>query len=267
MERQLDIHVTGDVASSGIERRVSDQPGVGLVLTTPAELGLSAELASRFRAWQRWFDDAAFLCGLDNIRETLGNRFDEVGRQLAERAASELGPAARVTYGPQAGWCRRLCRGAQIVVQGDPAELDVPPANGRGGYDRSFRTLRGAIEGEEPDEPTYFAYSATLRIHGQDLPFDEIAGRLQVRPTEAHRRGERRGPTSPGYRDDAWHYRSPLAEAEPLARHIDALWAIVRPQVDYLQELKRRHRVDVFCGYRSNCDHAGIEVPAAARDG
>jgi hypothetical protein len=26
-------------------------------------------------------------------------------------------------------------------------------------------------------------------------------------------------------------------------------------------QLKQSATVDVFCGYRSNCDHAGIEVP------
>jgi hypothetical protein len=45
---------------------------------------------------------------------------------------------------------------------------------------QSFRTLRGFLRGEEPDEPTRFAYSATLRIHGDSLPFTEIAERLGV---------------------------------------------------------------------------------------
>ena len=43
-------------------------------------------------------------------------------------------------------------------------------------------------------------------------------------------------------------------------RHIEALWQIVRPEIDYLKALKQRFKVDVFCGYRSNCDHAGFEV-------
>ena len=34
----------------------------------------------------------------------------------------------------------------------------------------------------------------------------------------------------------------------------------MRPEVDYLKSLKQRFKVDVFCGYRSNCDHAGFEV-------
>ncbi len=123
-----------------------------------------------------------------------------------------------------------------------------------------FRTLKGFLAGEEPDEETYFCFSATLRIHGDGVPFEEISQRLGVQPTHMHRKGERRGPRSPGYRDDAWHYESSLPETEPLERHIEALWQVVRPAVDYLKSLKPRFKVDVFCGYRSNCDHAGFEV-------
>jgi hypothetical protein len=123
-----------------------------------------------------------------------------------------------------------------------------------------FRTLRGFLNGEEPDEANYFCFSATLRIHGDDVPFEEISERLGVQPTNLHRKGERRGPKSPAYRDDAWHFEPSLPETEPLERHIEALWQVVRPAVDYLKALKQRLKVDVFCGYRSNCDHAGFEV-------
>jgi hypothetical protein len=128
--------------------------------------------------------------------------------------------------------------------------------------EKSFNTLRGFIRGEEPDEPIYFAYSATLRIHGDDLPLDEITHRLQVHPTRTHRNGDRPKPNAKTvYRDDAWHYQSALPETEPLERHIEALWSVVKPHVGYLRSLKQHYKVDVFCGYRSNCDHAGIQVP------
>jgi hypothetical protein len=126
---------------------------------------------------------------------------------------------------------------------------------------KAFRTLRGFVDGDEPDEATYFCFRAALRIHGLNVPFEEIAQQLGVQPTHVHRKGERRGPRSPGYRDDAWHFQPPVPETEPLARHIEALWEVVRPAVDYLKALKQRFEVDVFCGYRSNCDMAGFEVP------
>lgn len=125
---------------------------------------------------------------------------------------------------------------------------------------RAFRTLRGFFNGEEPEEENYFCFKATLRIHGDHVPFDEISQRLGVQPTDTHRKGEQRGPRSPAYRDDAWHFAPSLPETEPLERHIEALWQVVRPQVDYLKTLKQRFDIDVFCGYRSNCDMAGFEV-------
>ena len=125
---------------------------------------------------------------------------------------------------------------------------------------KSFRTLKGFFDGEEPIEANYFCFSATLRIHGDGLPFEEISQRLCVQPTRLHRKGERRTPTSPCYRDDAWHFQSQLPETEPLERHIEAIWNVVRSEVEYLKSLKERFKVDVFCGYRSNCDHAGFEV-------
>jgi hypothetical protein len=140
-----------------------------------------------------------------------------------------------------------------------PASRDAPAADPQS--PRTFRTLRGFLDGTEPDEADYFHYGATLRIHGANVPLAEIGERLGVQPTHVHRRGERRGPSSPGYRDDAWHYQPAVPETEPLERHLEALWQVVRPALDYLKALKRRFHVDVFCGYRSNCDHAGFEVP------
>ena len=127
--------------------------------------------------------------------------------------------------------------------------------------EKKFRTLRGAITGHEPDEETYFAYTASLRIHGDNLPFKEITKRLGVQPTHAHRKGEKRGPRSPGYRDDAWHYSPNIDESRPLEEHIDSLWATLKPNADYIKSLKNHFKIDVFCGYRSNCDQAGVEVP------
>jgi len=126
---------------------------------------------------------------------------------------------------------------------------------------RYFRTLRGVLSGEESGEENVFKYSATLRIHGNGIPFDEISQRLGVEPTHLHKIGEKRGNHSPSYRDDAWHYSPSIDELRPLEEHIEALWAVVRPHVAYIKSLKAQHKVDIFCGYRSNCDTAGIEVP------
>jgi hypothetical protein len=124
-----------------------------------------------------------------------------------------------------------------------------------------FRTLRGFIIGSEPDEEDYFAYSATLRIFGENLDFDEITTKLALQPSMSYRKGERKTPQSPPWQQDAWFYQAPLGESEPLENHIDFLWAKIKDKKDYLLELKTRAKVDVFLGYRSNIDHAGVEIP------
>jgi hypothetical protein len=125
----------------------------------------------------------------------------------------------------------------------------------------NHRTLKGGLAGGEPDEALYFCFSASLRIFGKNLPFEVIAEHLRVAPTHQHRAGQRRSESAPEYTNDGWLYQSPLPEAEALQHHIQAIWSVVRPNIPYLKELKQRYEVDVFCGYRTNCDHAGLEVP------
>jgi Domain of unknown function (DUF4279) len=126
---------------------------------------------------------------------------------------------------------------------------------------KSFRTLRAFVEGTEPDEPNYYAYSASLRIFGDALDFDEITRTLRIEPTGTYRKGTRKGQRSPPYSHDMWTLSPNLPEERPLAEHIDALWAAIRHGEDYLRELKTIATVDVFLGYRSNIDTAGVEIP------
>lgn len=126
---------------------------------------------------------------------------------------------------------------------------------------KTFKTLRGFLEGDAPDEEIYFTYSATLRIFGEIPDLDEISRNLGIQPTNSHFKGEKNGPRSPGYSHDMWSYSPPLEESKPLEKHIDSLWEKIKPHKDYLLDLKRNLSVDVFLGYRSNCDHAGIEIP------
>jgi hypothetical protein len=106
----------------------------------------------------------------------------------------------------------------------------------------------------------YFYYSATLRIFGAIEDPDIISSCLGLEPTHVHRKGDRRGPRSPAYKHDAWHYTAPVPEERPLDVHIQTLWAHLKPHKDYLLRLKERHTVDVFCGYRSSSGTAGFEV-------
>jgi hypothetical protein len=120
-----------------------------------------------------------------------------------------------------------------------------------------YRTLRGFLTGQERDEPPYFAYSASLRIFGDIPNLDAISKALALQPTHLHRKGE----GAAGYRHDMWSYEAPVVKSEPLHRHIDVLWSRLKPHKRYLLKLKKTATVDVFLGYRSNSDTAGLEIP------
>lgn len=125
----------------------------------------------------------------------------------------------------------------------------------------AYRTLRGALSGSEPNEENYFAYKATLRIFGEQLDFEEIQDRLELKPTHCYKKGEPIKPNSPPSRKDFWSYTSDLPEDCPLEEHIDLLWTSIKHAKDYLRSLKKIATVDVFLGYRSNVDTAGVEIP------
>ena len=124
----------------------------------------------------------------------------------------------------------------------------------------SFQTLRGSVEGQEQEEEIYFHFCAALRIYGRIGRLERIDKLLGVAPTSFHRKGEQKGSLSMVYEDDLWMYQANVAEDEPLDRHLIALWEVLRPRKAELLTLKQQLNVDVFCGYRTNCDHAGIEV-------
>jgi hypothetical protein len=44
--------------------------------------------------------------------------------------------------------------------------------------------------------------------------------------------------------------------------YLQTLWADIAPARDFLLSMKSQFRVDVFCGYRSNNDHASFQVKA-----
>jgi hypothetical protein len=125
----------------------------------------------------------------------------------------------------------------------------------------SDSVLPSGSSGEVQEKAIYFAYSATLRIFGNIQDLDEITHRLGVAPTDAHRKGDLRWGRLPPPKHDMWMYHAPVNETEPLHVHIETLWNTFRERKEYLLHLKQELTVDVFLGYRSNCDNAGIEVP------
>jgi hypothetical protein len=129
------------------------------------------------------------------------------------------------------------------------------------GSKESIGTPKHISSGEGQSE-IYFNYGATLRIFGDIPDLDEITQHLGVTPSDTHRKGTHGwGPNLPPYEHDMWSYKAPVKKTEPLSVHIETLWNTFRGRKEYLLNLKQSVTVDVFLGYQSNCDHAGIEVP------
>jgi hypothetical protein len=106
-------------------------------------------------------------------------------------------------------------------------------------------------------------YSATVRIFG-DLPdMKAISRKLGVDPTHMHRKGEPYRHLSP-FAHDMWSYTPPVQHTEPLHKHIDALWEVLKPHKRYLRKLKRSATVDIFLGCRSDSERFGVELPPSS---
>jgi hypothetical protein len=48
--------------------------------------------------------------------------------------------------------------------------------------DEGYQTLQGLLTGEDPEEPIYFAYRATLRTFGTIPNLDEVSQNLGLTP-------------------------------------------------------------------------------------
>jgi len=106
----------------------------------------------------------------------------------------------------------------------------------------------------------YKSYGASFRIIGEDLPFEEIESTLGFVATYKHRKGNKRG--THVLEDDRWTLESPLSEDKELGEHLEWLWSKLLSQKQYLVGLKDKHHLDVFAGYRSDCDHCGTVISA-----
>src|SRR5262245_10083965 len=73
------VYVSADCNGTGIEVKAGDGP---LVMTDPAELGVSLPLRGNIANWQRWYDGVFGLFEPAERYAALGDKFDEVGRRL-----------------------------------------------------------------------------------------------------------------------------------------------------------------------------------------
>ena len=123
-----------------------------------------------------------------------------------------------------------------------------------------YRAPRWSKMPNGSDAP-YFSYSATLRIYGHISDLDAVSRELQITPTHTHRRGDARRIGARPYSQDMWSYEVPEDATKPLSAHLRLLRARLIGKLACLKSYRENGAtVDIFCGYRTNCDHAGFEV-------
>lgn len=108
---------------------------------------------------------------------------------------------------------------------------------------------------------TYYAYSATFRIFGQNVDFQNINETLRLSPTHMHLKGEKRTEKSKPYSCDMWYLEADVAEERDLEKHILWLKKKLLPHKKFIVDLKKKYNVDIFFGYRSNSDQGGFSIP------
>ncbi|HYG61076.1 MAG TPA: DUF4279 domain-containing protein [Thermoanaerobaculia bacterium] len=112
------------------------------------------------------------------------------------------------------------------------------------------------------DYEYYFAFSASLRVLDAPERHEEIERMTGLRPSHVHLRGDLANEKS-GRRwtRDVWGLKSPLSKETSMTEHLFWLWEQVKPHQAYFESLIAAGvRVDVFCGYRSNCGYAGFDL-------
>ena len=112
------------------------------------------------------------------------------------------------------------------------------------------------------DNEPYFAFSATLRIKNAPHIHKEFERKTGLCPSHVHSKGDIANAKSGRvWKNDIWMLDSPLPEEDELTKHILWLKDMLEPHMKYILELKKRGvDIDIFCGYRSDCDNAGFNI-------
>ena len=100
-------------------------------------------------------------------------------------------------------------------------------------------------------ESPYFRYSVSLRIFCDYLDTEEISAKLNLTNTNSH-----------SY--DIWVYKVRNEDEKHINHQLIELWNSIKAHKSYLIALKKRCKVDIFCSYTSDSDHAGVEISPEA---
>lgn len=100
-----------------------------------------------------------------------------------------------------------------------------------------------------------------LAIYGEDLDPDEVTAKLGVRPTRAHRRGDRRRPESPPFRAGTWMLErrgAPPVEPDQLLAELGAMLPLDDAEV--WMDLRSRFSVQLRWSLHMNGWNRGFHL-------
>lgn len=113
-----------------------------------------------------------------------------------------------------------------------------------------------------PAQESYTTAPVAFTIAGIGLDLDGISKALGLNPTHTHRVGEV-GPIGKLYQHDMWQLDSPLTDVN-LDDHLKWLEGKLRPGYDFIQSLRGKADVHVYCGYNAADDRCAFRFSAEA---
>jgi len=104
--------------------------------------------------------------------------------------------------------------------------------------------------------------NVALALYSEELEPEEITLALGVQPTSAHRRGERRGSSSPPSLSGAWLLKEHGRDAEPAEAVIDRLLKQLPEDPAVWRNLSIRHKIQFRFGLHMTGWNKGLSIPS-----
>lgn len=86
---------------------------------------------------------------------------------------------------------------------------------------RKAKTMKERAPWEKAPAKIYHRFDAAFRVWGPDTDIEKLSTATGLQPTEAHRKGDRRGKGQ--WEDSMWSFRSSCPETANLEEHLNSL--------------------------------------------
>lgn len=130
---------------------------------------------------------------------------------------------------------------------------------------RKSQTMKPRKDGSKKSPALdYHHFDASFRVWGPDTDIEELSAITGLRPSETHRKGDRRG--NGKWKDTMWSFRSTRPETSALEEHLNHLLDALEPLKDKIQRtIRARSRGLFWCAHYTNArdGNAGVTTLSA----